>query len=324
MSRFYIKTRKGADAQGPFTAEQLKALAARGRLKPHYLVSKDGQTWYLAENIKDLPRLRQATGSSARPKAPRRPNQARRPAQPPAAGAPVSAVVALAAEVEAVRREGPAQTKRFPVGAVAGVVIGLAAAGVGGYLLFGRGGKGTSAAGANDSALAAKSPDGARASPQQPAPMPGPGPAALGPSPSPSPPVRRAPEKPAPVPRPDGRAEPARTPRSFQVLSVTYGGQVVQAMGSELTFHLTNQTGKAMQSLQGSIRLYDDRGGYLIGLPVKLTGPIQPGARVPVIDVWMELDGTIYGLLDRASKQMAFRFAADRVTYEDGTTETLK
>lgn len=54
MSSFYVKTEADVAAKGPFTSAQLRALAARGKIKPNYLVSKDGRTWYVAEKISDL------------------------------------------------------------------------------------------------------------------------------------------------------------------------------------------------------------------------------------------------------------------------------
>lgn len=49
---YYIRLR--GEEQGPFPAEQLQKLAARGRFGRHYEVSTDGVHWSRAENYPDL------------------------------------------------------------------------------------------------------------------------------------------------------------------------------------------------------------------------------------------------------------------------------
>jgi hypothetical protein len=49
---YYIRFR--GQQQGPFTAEQLQKLAARGRFSPLYEVSTDGATWQRAEAFQEL------------------------------------------------------------------------------------------------------------------------------------------------------------------------------------------------------------------------------------------------------------------------------
>jgi len=321
MGRFYVKTRKGAARQGPFSSEQLKALAAGGKLKPDYLVSKDGgETWYLAGNITDLPRPKTAPA----PRPPGSPAAARRPMEPRKAVR--SAVSALAEQVEVVRREGPVRKRRFPLAAVAGVVLGLGTAGVVAYAFFA---SDRAARNEDANASAAVAPgavpgqrdkppaesNGEAGHPVPPAPEPRPTP--------PVPPARPAPAPPVPVARPDGNLEPSKFARSFQIVSVAYGGQSVRAMGSELTFHLTNRTDQTIQSAKGHVWLYDPDGVFLTALPVELDEPVPPGGTVPYSDVWMALRGPVYGLLDRAAKQMKFRFAAAEVTYEGGQVEKI-
>ncbi len=50
--QFWVKTRD--KIAGPFTAQQLKELAARGKLHPQHLVSTDRQRWVPADGLKGL------------------------------------------------------------------------------------------------------------------------------------------------------------------------------------------------------------------------------------------------------------------------------
>jgi len=136
------------------------------------------------------------------------------------------------------------------------------------------------------------------------------------------PPPRDAPTP--PPPRPSTKAEPPTKPQAFSILSVTYGGQEVQAMGSRLSFNLTNRTGLDIQSAKGQIRLYDSSGGYLVGLPTEIDEPIKRGATLVKEGVWMEVGGMILGALNTSSKQMTFKFAAEEVTYTNGRTVSFK
>ncbi len=136
------------------------------------------------------------------------------------------------------------------------------------------------------------------------------------------PPPRDAPTP--PPPRPNTKAEPATKPQALAVVTVTYGGQQVQAMGSRLSFNLTNRTGLEIKSAKGQIRLYDPSGGYLAGLPVEIDGPIKRGGTVVKEGVWMEVGGMILGMLNTSSKQMKFKFAAEEITYTSGRTVSFK
>ena len=49
---YYIRLR--GEEQGPFPAEQLQKLSARGRFGRHYEVSTDGVHWSRAENYPEL------------------------------------------------------------------------------------------------------------------------------------------------------------------------------------------------------------------------------------------------------------------------------
>lgn len=136
------------------------------------------------------------------------------------------------------------------------------------------------------------------------------------------PPPRDAPTP--PPPRPNTKAEPATKPQALAILTVMYGGQQVQAMGSRLSFNLTNRTGLEIKSAKGQIRLYDSSGGYLAGLPTEIDGPIKRGGTVVKEGVWMEVGGMILGLLNTSSKQMKFKFAAEEITYTSGRTVSFK
>ncbi len=136
------------------------------------------------------------------------------------------------------------------------------------------------------------------------------------------PPPRDAPTP--PPPRPNTKAEPATKPQALAILTVMYGGQQVQAMGSRLSFTLTNRTGLEIKSAKGQIRLYDPSGGYLAGLPAEIDGPIKRGGTVVKEGVWMEVGGMILGMLNTSSKQMKFKFAAEEITYTNGRTVSFK
>ena len=136
------------------------------------------------------------------------------------------------------------------------------------------------------------------------------------------PPPREAPTP--PPPSPNTKAEPPTKPQAYQVITATYGGQEVQAMGSRLSFNLTNRTGLDIQSAKGQIRLYDPAGGYLAGLPTEIDEPVKPGGTVLKEGVWMEVGGMILGMLNTSSKQMKFKFAAEEITYTNGRTVSFK
>jgi hypothetical protein len=108
------------------------------------------------------------------------------------------------------------------------------------------------------------------------------------------------------------------------VVTVTYGGQEVQAMGSRLRFNLTNRTGLEIKSAKGQIRLYDPSGGYLIGLRTQIDEPVKPGGTLVKEGVWMDVGGMILGMLNTSSKQMKFKFAAEEITYTNGRTVSFK
>jgi len=136
------------------------------------------------------------------------------------------------------------------------------------------------------------------------------------------PPPREAPTP--PPPSPNTKAEPPTKPQAYQVITVTYGGQEVQAMGSRLSFNLTNRTGLEIKSAKGQIRLYDPSGGYLAGLPTEIDEPVKPGGTVLKEGVWMEVGGMILGALNASSKEMKFKFAAEEITYTNGRTVSFK
>lgn len=308
VGTYYVKTRKDGRTQGPFTADQLKALAAGGKLKPHYLVSKDGETWYLAQNIQDLPAAR-----SARPEASTAGAAAKPTAQAPAP------------------RRVPARRRRpLPVAAVIGLASAIGTAGLVGYIVYRPDrtptGQGDGVGPPDPNQLAANVGGGANTPPRPPAPKPGGGnltggSAADPPAPRPDPGPGHGPPS---MPRPEARPEPPVPPRSFEVLSVAYAGQTLRAMGSELLFKLTNKTGKDIRSVQGQIRLYGPAGAFLVALPVEIREPIAAGATVEHGDVWLSVGGTLLVLLEESSKQMKYRFTAEKVTYADGETEAFR
>lgn len=289
MGGYYVKARADGRTQGPFAQDQLKALAAKGKLKPDYLVSRDGHKWYIARNITDLP-LPQTAADGA--------------------GAAAEAAVVVG-------------TKRLPLALVTGLACGLLAVVLLTVSALHDGddaskedlGGGPSAVARKPSRAVRTSRPAADKLPATRARPPDPG----GDKPTATP----APKKPPPPPKPSGKAEPPKPPGSFRVLSVKYDGQVVRAMGSQLSFILTNRSGKEIRAVQGSIRLYDPSGAYLAGLPLKITGPIETGAAVTKKGVWLDVGGLVLGMLDESSKKMTFKFAADRVTYQDGQTQTF-
>ncbi len=309
MSSYFVKTKRDGRTQGPFTPEQLKALAAGGKLKPHYLVSRDRKKWYIAKNIRDLPA--------------------------PEVARPATSAVDLAAQAAAQHRPParavPGDAKRFPAVLIGGLVCALSAVvAITAYFLYVGDGTGDDEADADLLALIdAHSPGGGTSgtatggtggtssgtSTDTPA---GTSPQTHKPGTDESTPQVHRPTPDRPPPRPRGKFEPLKPPGSFQVLSVKYGGQVVRAMGSQLTFVLTNISGKDIQSVKGHIRLYDPSGSYLVGLPVEIAEPIKAGAAITKKGVWLEVLGLTLAMLDESSDEMKFKFAADEVTYEDG------
>jgi len=324
MAEYYVKTKEGARKQGPFTRDQLKALAAGGKIKPHYLVSKDQRQWFVAKNITDLP-LGQAT-RAARSAVPGRPARARASASvaepaPFAEGASEARMAARHAADEiaqAARRKRMSSLLLYGLGGVMVVVVGVVA-----YFLYIHSGQ-TDEGDDLDDIPAAVSVGGT-----SPAPTPGGSPTsgtdrAGGAGAAGAPPDRGRIDEPTGVPKPDRKFEPPRPPGSFRVLSVVYGGQQVRAMGSRLLFELTNESGKTIQSVAGAVRLYDSTGAFLAALDMKLGETIEPGATIRKGGVWIDIGGTILGMLDSSSKEMKFRFAVDEVTYGDGTIEKFK
>ena len=293
MGSYFVKTKRDGRTQGPFTPEQLKALAAGGKLKPHYLVSRDQKKWYIAKNIRDLPAPQVAAPPTSQAELAVRAAAGHRP-PPPAA---------------------PAAARRFPAVLIGGLVCGLSAVvGITAYFLYVGDGTSDEKAGGDLAALINAPSPGAEASGTSADEGAGTHKAAAG---SPAPPERQ-PTADRPPPRPSGKFEPLKPPGSFQVLSVKYGGQVVRAMGSQLTFTLTNDSGRDIRAVRGHIRLYDPSGAYLAGLPVEIAEPIKAGAAITRKGVWLEVLGPTLGMLEESSEQMKFKFAADEVTYEGG------
>ena len=312
MAEYYVKTKEGARKQGPFTRDQLKALAAGGKIKPHYLVSKDQRQWFVAKNITDLP-LGQST-RAPRSAPPAEAGKARSVASasvgvaepaPFAAGASEARMAARHAADEiaqAARRKRTSSLLLCGLGGVMFVVVGVVA-----YLLYIPSGLTDEGDDLGDN------PAAVNVGGTSPAPTPG-GTPTGGTSRTGG----------AGAPKPDRKFEPPRPAGSFRVLSVVYGGQQVRAMGSRLLFELTNESGKTIQSVAGAVRLYDSTGAFLAALDMKLSDPIEPGATVRKGGVWVNIGGTILGMLDGSSKEMKFKFAVDEVTYGDGTSEKFK
>jgi hypothetical protein len=333
MAEYYVRTKEGAKVQGPFTREQLKALAGGGKIKPHYLVSKDQRQWFVAENITDLP-----LGPAPSPgpaKAPRASKPARaRPSASAAAGEPASFAegapeARVAARHVAGETAGAARRQR----ATTLILTGLGGAmfvlvGVVVYLLYfagGDNGKGTDLDDLSGTGRRSAAAPGGGVSPNSASPPPG-GHVSTptgtgGTGANNSPPARRI-DTPTPVPGPGRKFEPPRPARSFQVFSVTYGGEQVRAMGSRLMFQMTNESGKIVQSVTGAVRLYDPSGAFVAGLPMEIAGPIEAAATVRKGTICSS--GPVLGMLGRSSKQMKFKFAVDKVTYDDGTDEQFK
>ena len=53
-AKVFVKTKDDGAVQGPFSSQQIKKLAAQGKLKPHHLLSKNRQTWQRASAVKGL------------------------------------------------------------------------------------------------------------------------------------------------------------------------------------------------------------------------------------------------------------------------------
>ena len=319
MTNFYIRTKEHAPTQGPFTPEQLRALAAKGKVKPHYLVSKDGHTWYVAANIHDLP-------------------------VPPTAPPPAEPDQIVLTPLPDTKASAPASDPMPKVLLTGLVIVLLGVVGVTGYFLFIENDDGTGLDNEIPGLVGSPGPGPANPAPQTPnspveppnpptPPVEPPTPPVEPPTPVPpvgpvNPPVKppvRPPVSPTPTPtpRPTGDFEPLRPDRSFEILSVTYGGQVTRAMGSQLTFGLTNRTGRAIRSFKGEIWIYAPDGEYLIALPVLIDQPLEPDATLTKRGVWTSVGGKLLGMLSTSKDQMKFRFAAETVTFDDGRTETI-
>jgi len=355
MATYYVKTQRGGQAQGPFTTDQLKALAAGGKLKPNYLLSGDQKTWYFLKNVRGLLAPQVA--------APPPPRDSDIVEMAPARAVPSDGEIRA---VPAVRRTAPRHRrarKGPPVALLTTLgcflIVGVI---VGGYLLFKRG---DSSGDAGEYELAAldkagvnngRSDEGGtitKAAPAPPAATPrATTPPAVTPPPTrppvatppatrppaitppatrppaatpPVPPPRATPATPppAPLPKPGTRTEPRKSRASLALMSVAYAGQEVQAMGSQLSFAFTNRCGRGIRSVKGHIRLYDTTGKYLIGLPTEIDGPVAAGRTVHKRKVWITLDGSVLEMLDKFGKRIKIRFAADQVTYTDGKTVTF-
>ena len=312
MAGYFIKTKRDGQAQGPFTTDQLKTLAARGKLKPHYLISKDQKKWYVAKNVKGLLTPQRAAAAAVAA------------AAAAAAPSPRDNGVVEMAPARTVPRRRRAR-KRSPVALLTVLGCLLVVGGiVGGYLLFGlgdsNGDSGEDELAAVNKALTGKaaSNKGGTTATTPPATTP-----AAPTPPPPAPPATTPPAPPVPVPDPIGKTEPKKSPASLALLSVAYGGQQVQAMGSQLIFALTNNSSRGIKSVKGHIRLYAPPGDYLIALPTEIDAPIAAGATIQKRAVWLTVDGRLLEMLDKSGKQMKFKFAADQVTYDDGKTVTF-
>ena len=374
----YVKTKPEGPAQGPFTRQQLKGLATSGQLKPHYLLSKDMQTWYQIQNVRGLLALQGAAARTAAEPATTTGDAAEATAAAPlaAAGAiPVAEEIPPAAEPASAKPDLMATLRARPLllALIAGLAGALLVALIVIVCLLFAGGSGesgpppapavtppagqptTPAPPATTPAPAAVTPPAQQTTPTPsaatppatqpmtptpPAPTPTPTPPAPVTPPAttpaatasatpatPSGPVIVPPPRDAPTPpppKPNTKAEPATKPQALAILTVMYGGQQVQAMGSRLSFTLTNRTGMEIKSAKGQIRLYDPSGGYLAGLPAEIDEPVKRGGTVVKEGVWMEVGGMILGMLNTSSKQMKFKFAAEEITYTSGRTVSFK
>lgn len=54
MAEYFVKAKPDSTAHGPFSGAQIKALAAKGKLRPEHLVSRDREKWVKAQQVKGL------------------------------------------------------------------------------------------------------------------------------------------------------------------------------------------------------------------------------------------------------------------------------
>ena len=119
----------------------------------------------------------------------------------------------------------------------------------------------------------------------------------------------------------DKPSKPAAPPRNEQLIKVAFAGKQSSNIGVELSFNLTNRTGKVIQSLKGGVHIYDQFGDHLSGLEIKRDQPIAIGQTVSDGGVWPVGKRTVE-LLENGRAGLIFK--VEHVIYEDGTQEQFE
>lgn len=91
------------------------------------------------------------------------------------------------------------------------------------------------------------------------------------------------------------------------------------ASGRELTFRLTNATGREITAVKGAIHLYDQFGDRVATLSVKIDSSIAAGESIDESDTWPTVDARMLELLTEDPDSVRIEFLAEQIHFADGT-----
>jgi len=100
-------------------------------------------------------------------------------------------------------------------------------------------------------------------------------------------------------------------------IAAEYVSQADRDFGTELTFRLTNLTGREISALKGGIHLYDQFDDHLEGLGVKIDVAIAPGESIEESGMWLLVSPRTLRLLAETPSRVRVEFQADQVHFSD-------
>ena len=109
----------------------------------------------------------------------------------------------------------------------------------------------------------------------------------------------------------------------IKLLPVRFVSSEHDAEGTRLAFEISNNTGRAIDSFKGAVRIFDQFGDHLDGLVITRDDPLDVGARFSVTDKWTVSPRT-KELLDKNAQKLKIVYEADVIIYADGTRDEFK
>lgn len=123
---------------------------------------------------------------------------------------------------------------------------------------------------------------------------------------------------------------PTQTPGSqldlqgrIKMLPVRFVSAEPDGNAMRISFELTNNTGRAVDSFKGAIRIFDQFGDHLDGLVITRDEPLAIGARFSVSDKWTITPRT-KEMMESNAQKLTIVYEADTIIYADGTRDEFK